>query len=365
LDHSFSKQQTLAAKGVAICFLLWHHLFGRVHTGVDRTFIFGIDFVLETGRLGKGCVCFFAILSAYGLTISYKKWKSKSNNSDTAFVADRYISLISRFLVVVAVTMLSGFFLDRSIFKVYGANAKLPLKLLFEALGLADLFGTKTFNSTWWYMSFAVILIAALPILYKVVEKYKLVAVFPVIFLPYFFKTGPNLQYLLAGVVGVYAAENNVFEKLRELRVLKNKYGNKAIKLLILLLILALFLYIKILKFSKLHTLAYVPISFLIILIGYEFVFIWKPIRVVSAFLGKHSVNMYMSHTFLYRHYFKDFYYSLKNPYLIFGTLLATSLLLSMFIELIKKPIFFDTGVEKFRKFVQRKFSEKAHLSGT
>ncbi|MBR4625341.1 MAG: hypothetical protein IKO56_07395, partial [Alphaproteobacteria bacterium] len=56
-------------------------------------------------------------------------------------------------------------------------------------------------------------------------------------------------------------------------------------------------------------------------------------------FLGKHSMNIFLFHTFIFSHWLKNFIYSPKNPLLIFLLLLGVSLIISVAIEWLKKLI--------------------------
>lgn len=53
-------------------------------------------------------------------------------------------------------------------------------------------------------------------------------------------------------------------------------------------------------------------------------------------FLGVHSMNMYMTHTFIYYYFHPEFIYGFKYPLFIFCALLISSLVLSILIEKIK-----------------------------
>ncbi|MDR1001649.1 MAG: hypothetical protein LBL82_00020 [Oscillospiraceae bacterium] len=81
----FSKQITLACKGVAVCLLLWHHYFWQGGSFYSTVFVGGIDVVEFTGQLGKVCVAIFFLLSSYGLTLSYAKWKEEKKRFGICF----------------------------------------------------------------------------------------------------------------------------------------------------------------------------------------------------------------------------------------------------------------------------------------
>lgn len=65
MNFEISKQDSLIMKGIAICAMLWHHLF-YTHPEYGK-------FVYELGQLGKVCVAIFLFVSGYGLYKSFNK----------------------------------------------------------------------------------------------------------------------------------------------------------------------------------------------------------------------------------------------------------------------------------------------------
>ena len=80
--------------------------------------------------------------------------------------------------------------------------------------------------------------------------------------------------------------------------------------------------------------------------------FLYKQIRLCGIinrtleFIGKHSLNIFLFHTFIYAYYFESFIYSSRNPIFIFLLLLGICLVLSFLIEKIKK----NTGFNQLQK---------------
>lgn len=66
----------------------------------------------------------------------------------------------------------------------------------------------------------------------------------------------------------------------------------------------------------------------------------------ILEFLGKHSMNIFLFHTFIFSHWLKDFIYSPKNPLLIFLLLLGVCLIISVAIEWLKKLIKIDSLIK-------------------
>ena len=55
------------------------------------------------------------------------------------------------------------------------------------------------------------------------------------------------------------------------------------------------------------------------------------------VFLGKHSMNIFLFHTFIFYFWFRDFVYASRNPLIIFLTLLVVCVIISMLLEQVKK----------------------------
>ena len=83
IDFSLTLDETLILKGVAICFMLWHHLFYQ-HSEYGW-------FVHQTAQFGKVCVSLFLFVSAYGLTVQYGKVYEKSMVETIKFQAKRFV----------------------------------------------------------------------------------------------------------------------------------------------------------------------------------------------------------------------------------------------------------------------------------
>ena len=71
-------------------------------------------------------------------------------------------------------------------------------------------------------------------------------------------------------------------------------------------------------------------------------------------FVGKHSMNIFLFHTFIYYYWFRDFIYASRNPIVIYLLLLLICLLVSVGIELLKKIIRFNIMVNHIDKLYVR-----------
>ena len=65
-------------------------------------------------------------------------------------------------------------------------------------------------------------------------------------------------------------------------------------------------------------------------------------------------MNIFFFHAFIYQNWFYDFTYSLRYPALIFLFLLGSSLLFSILVEGLKKPLHFDRLVARLSNWACR-----------
>jgi len=92
---------------------------------------------------------------------------------------------------------------------------------------------------------------------------------------------------------------------------------------------------------------------FIVVFLSVAVVSLCPTKRNMSAleFMGKHSMNMYLVHTFVCSYFFHDFIYGFKYPILIFAVLFAISLLLSIVIEFFKTKVGFYRLQDKVVNF--------------
>lgn len=126
---------------------------------------------------------------------------------------------------------------------------------------------------------------------------------------------------------------------------------DKAIKLFLCFLLLLLGVFLR--EYCKLgffYEFRHGILCLLVIYVIYVFLPDIKYLNTMLIFAGKHSMNMFLTHTFIRHVYFNDFTYSFKYPVLIVAVLFSISLLLSILIEHMKKWIGYNHLVESLRK---------------
>ena len=360
----FSKKDTAALKGVAICMMMLHHCF----LGPDSYKGFDIDFLLRgeylttlLGQFCKICVAIFVFISGYGITISLKRMNTDIPGAEAKQIKKRYFSLMSGFWFIYILSFIAAAILKPSILTKKYFTGDNPLDTVFyifaDFFGVAELFGTPQMVNTWWYMSLAIIIICIMPVMYKIYKKYGSIVIFILIFCINGFFEAKNYdmyRWFFVLALGMVCAENNYLAKWKEFKFIKNNYLlDYLIKFLIYTPILILCIYI---RQNLDFVVAYVQdgivplyVIFYCYTIVFEIPFVYKAL----GYIGKHSMNIFMSHTFLRAFYLKNFIHSFRYPFLIVTVLLLCSLLLSIIIEALKKYTGYNKLVKKGMEYIE------------
>ena len=313
------------------------------------------------------CVGMFAFLSSYGLTktIKYKSPTLDMNaKGSTQFVTKRLISLLGSFFIPYVLCTASTFiFLPERV--PYGKGVEKIFNLAADMFGLGGFLGTPMMIGTWWYMSFAALIILLMPVSVDMYKRYGLVSAVPYAVLPILFSTKFNsaehltnmTRWLLTIPAGIIFADCDLLVKLKSRKTMKNKYVGKVLKLFILTALLLFLLWLRrndyVEKRFYYFISSIVPI-FMVYYI-YEYVTDMPVLNAVLEFFGKHSSNIFYMHTFIRGVWFPDFTYSLGHAAVTFLFMAAGSLVLSFAVEGLKKLIKWDAAVKRFIEFVLKR----------
>ena len=147
-------------------------------------------------------------------------------------------------------------------------------------------------------------------------------------------------------IVGVLCALDDVFERYKAYISKANAVKKCLISCgVLLVLLVALQLRFRIEQFwDVLETIGVVCICML------ECTIISRipVVRSVLSYVGKHSMNMFLTHTFVFEFWFREFTFSFRYPLLILTVLVIDTLLISVVIEWLKKLL----HVDQFTKFI-------------
>ncbi len=367
-QNSFSKHDSMIVKGVAIILLMFHHCISESALK-DYPFIdfFPFDsskWPLMVCNSFKLCVGMFIFITGFGLFKSFSKVQQSSKTIKN-WEAARLLKTLSGFWFVYILIFIISYHIDEyPILRYIDYPTKyegLWLFALIDFLGISNLIGTPTLIGTWWYMSAVVILTAVFPLLYNVGEKYGYFLTGLVLFIiPRLTDWGyPGAKnaysFILAFLLGMVFAKYDVFGKLSEFSIFKK---HKIISD-ILLFFVYLYGFWLIVNYSAkiersyLWEFDYVFVPLIVILFSKRYLTRIPLLNKILQFIGKHSLNVFLVHTFIRYVYQGDYIYSFKYALLIPFVLLLISLGISVLIELVKKFIRYD----KFVSFLCEKIS--------
>ena len=321
----------MALKGIALCLLLLHHLFYIQKGLYDDIFIGSHGLVNEIGKCSKACVSIFVFLSGYGLT--RKVELTGGLGSLDVFYRKRMLKILANYWLIWLLFVPIGVLVfGRSFDMAYhsGVVWKLPV----DACGLAYLFGFYGYNATWWFMSCIIFLYLLFPFLYKAVRNRQgmvLVSTFAVLFFLMHYTPREIWLYTIPFLVGMILGFSGL-EKI------VSEGGGGKMLMTVMFLVVALFLERNFNPFPILSdTVFAVSLCYFIKLCPSNLF-----VRDVLSFIGKHSMNIFLFHTFIYSHWFRNLIYAPRNPILIFLLLLFVCLLISAAIEQLKCIIRFQ-----------------------
>lgn len=353
---NLSKNDSLALKGIAILMMYVHHFY----LSPERWAGYTVDFFPLTQNMTvyiaeflKTCVCVFVFITGYGMTQSIRRNHPDLNVPSRdmfSYTKHRLISLLSNFIFVYLLVIIVSFPTGR-FFEIYGRSGSSVLYVLTDMFGLAKLFKTPSYVGTWWYMSLAVVLVVLFPLFVKLYREYRWVFVFAVMLLPRFLNlkvVNTNLlHYTFAMVLGMYCAQSDLFTRWKDFEDRHFRKVPAPVLFLFHLLILALLVMFR--QSTAGQELLEVFDGIIPVYIAYFgrlYLFRLRGLSPVLRFLGKHSMNMFLTHTLIRTTFFQDFSYSFGNAWLNVLVLLVITVLISMVIEALKKLVHFSDFVQ-------------------
>lgn len=347
---SFDVRQSNVLKGFFIICMLLHHLFYDAATfaGYEVDFApFGEHKVIVLVQSFKYVMAGFTFLTYYGMTAKLKgKTHEEKWQLMPGLIGKRVLTLLFSFLPVYVLSLILALVMKQDLFLVYSREEQSFFGYaVLDALGLADFFQTPTLNITWWYMSFAYIILFLFPFFYALYERFGWLFLGGALVLPV--AMGWDGKYLgicaFTLALGIYTKEHDTLEKWR-----MAGSGRAEITLLKLIIGVAGFALLCKLPFV-------VPVSNFNFAAGtlwacfFFFTFVGQipGISHLLALLGKYSMNIFLIHTFLYYYYFGTFIYSFRYWLLIAAVLLGISLAVSIAIEGLKKLCHYERLVKR------------------
>lgn len=354
-QKGFTKEHTLITKGILVIMLLAHHVFYP-----DSISLYGIHTIINNYELQtdiilffKICISGFVFLTAYGMCQKYIKISSEDKLEFMHINIVRLIKLESSVIIIYFIAVLyKRFVMRESIRLLYIGDERNIFKLLVhmgvDMLGMAEYAGSTRINVTWWYLSLFIVLIAILPFIFLIYKKYRYLCL-PVFLLMPFSAISLLREVFPSLCLGIAFSYENWFEKL----------GNKKVKnkLIGFLISLSIF-YLAYLLGPFANMMFTYTLAFIIPYMVYDVISYIPVVSHCLKFLGKHSMNIFLVHTFIYMYFYPDFIYSFGNSWTILSVLLGLSLLVSIVIESFKKITGYNKLVSRLINLVDDKWEE-------
>ena len=280
-----SKRNSLILRGGGgILLMLIHHLFYSEWSRplYDDITIHGVGVVNQIGHFCKLCVAVFVFASGYGLVASTPQGVKLKE-----FYWHRFKKLyLNYWYIWLLFVPIAYFVFGRTFTDAYGDHA--AIKGILDFFGLLAMFGIDSYNPTWWFYNCIIILYLLFPLLNRWLLKstYLLVCLAVTCGLLFFFP-GVNVVsgYLLVFLVGMLMA------KMPVTWVKDTQWW----QLLIALMMLSLWRLTKNCPTQIADALLCAGMALMV----YKIKWI-KWIESVMVSLGKHSMNMFLTHTFIF-----------------------------------------------------------------
>jgi hypothetical protein len=348
----FTKESTGIAKGIAILLMLFYHLFSDVQDNAIMQVNFSPipeNLFYLLAKFGNICVAIFVFLTAYGISVNLFSNENLSLKEAYKTSPKRLGKLFFSFVVMFVFVNLIWFrYFDYSL--CYGAGKQGVLAFITDGLGLSHLFGTPMLNMTWWYMSIAYTLVFLVPLLAWLCKKTSYPFIGVAFLLPFILPMSNDIsRYFFVMALGVVAAYGNWFEKIMNLKF------PAALRFLLELGLIVLSVFVRENEFVQSHLLYAFDglIAFVIILFAADCIGAIPVVRKVFAFLGKHSMNIFFTHTFFYLILYRDFVFRFRYAGITYLIVLACSLVLSLVLELLKTLLRLPLKLRKQKQTAQ------------
>lgn len=356
--YRFNLKNTNYIKGVAILLLLFHHLFsGTVPGAIENLNISGTPWYCYFARYAKTCVAIFTIMSGYGLYAS-----TSTDYSVKKFYLKRYSKFYLNYWVIFIIFVPLKILVTPELL----ANGALMFhSVLSDALGFTYFFNGRisNINPTWWYISSILFLYFLFPFFRLLLDRFNtwflLLSLYSLIsvVIPTQLFTQLHLfetvyWLIFPFILGMYCAKNDIFSKIMNYG---SKYSSVFFKWIVFFILFAIFLYLR--EFSGIMT----DLLFdgmgggvLIFILNESSKLNGKFTNLINL-LGKHSMNIFLFHTFIFADLLPKVIYSTKSICLDYIIMILFCLAISMAIEMFKRLIGIPILYGRLKLFIDGK----------
>ena len=328
-----SKSDTAGIKGIAILFMLWHHLFLRTMEYGALTQSLAVVF--------KVCVALFLFVSGYGLTKQYSGLEKRNVRTTIQFLLRRFINFFLPFWFCFALVALIGNLCGYTFQDAYPATRNTLKCVILDFFGQM---GYDSYLSPWWFNKMIIQLYLVFPFLYMVLRnRYTAIAgLIAVVLVQLYAQRIPgNLYFIVEGglpafYLGMIAPRFRIVPKLRKRAFIK-VLGITAVMLGVILSILLL----NVIKDPYQAVLLRALLA-LCIVVAFR-MFNGRDSHVLG-YMGKYATIMYLTHVLLIVLLSRIIYYP-KYSFLVFVIFAMACLGIAMVINWLERV----TRYEKLR----------------
>lgn len=352
-DFQISPNETNIIKGVAICAMLFHHLFYESNA-------YGY-WTQQIAIVCKVCVSMFLFVSGYGMAIQYSRsgcHRVRDGITSTLkFLLRRLIKFyLNYWAIFIIIVPLGVFAFGRTLSIAYGTDNSICSSLVKDILGTQ---GADSYIITWWFNALILSLYLLFPLLYRLMKRKPIAAGFTILlflwpreyivdnFFYIFYLWNSNLAlYTLVFVLGIFAAQH-----IKSINIFLNKIKIQLVFTFSLLVSISLCFARQL--FVEEYADQITSDAFITAFVVLSIVAFCRMTRLkISplAVLGKHSMNIYLIHTFILMFFFPKFIFEYKFFPIIFIALLGESFAISVIIEIVKKKAHFYSYIDKICK---------------
>ena len=339
--YLLSKRDTSVLKGIAICAMLLHHMYGCPVS--DDIELYG-GFLNWIGVLGKICVSIFLFCSGYGLSVQYGKVESFQGS--LFFLRRRFIKFYANYWLIFAIFVpVTVLLFNRPLTIPYGEHVNLYKRVFLDLLGIQ---GRQSYNITWWFNQIIVVLWLLFPLIYCLTRKIGVIVSLTIgvlllrfrSFIPGNFSDIYLWQFpFLLGIVWTKLAEDKRVMKVTE-RLNLNRYG-----FWIAVILVILFVFLRMRSTDSVWSGIQID-PFLTVSLALLVFFHPKKNNAFFqglSFLGKHSMTIYLIHTFINGYWHPEWLHmsAWMRCGLNFVVLMSLCLAFSMILEWVKGRVRF------------------------
>lgn len=355
MKNDFSVKDAQITKGIAVFLLLFHHLFSNTldWKGYEvRFFLFSTEQIVKMAFAAKICVAIFLFLTAYGMTLKFKN-EVKKDCDFAKITLVKMVSLLMSFAFLVVLTHVLWLIFGKGAnISYYGTGLVAIWRFLIDTLGVAYFYNSMSINVTWWYIGFLIVVLAVLPVMWKL-KSYLGVMLLPLtLLMPGVMGCEDTsvMHYFATVAAGVLAADGKWIERLAE--VGEQKWLCKALKWMVYLgIFLVSFLLRSCPNFNNVTN---VMAALTMIVMVNEIIGKIPVLNSILQLFGKYSLGIFTTHSLFYIYFFDGKIFSLKYGALILAVLALVSLMVAIIVKKLEKIC----GVEWLIKSAKSKIEE-------